>query len=104
MRAHWSQEQTQDLAYMVNKGLAPKEIAKQMAMSINAVAGKIHRLRVKLGVASKHKYQRKNNMMRTYKGPAIGARPCNICLKKFKMHSRFDRFCDPCKRRGLYGG
>ena len=102
MRAHWTQEQTEDLKHMMSKGLAPGEIAEQLAVSKNAVVGKMHRLRIKNGHAPQT--CRKNNMTRTYKGPVIGTRPCNICSKKFKMHGRFDRFCDPCKRRGLYGG
>ena len=102
MRAHWTQEQTEDLEHLMSKGLAAKEIAKQLAMSKNAVVGKMHRLRIKKGHAPQT--CRKNNMARTYKGPVIGTRPCNLCFKKFKMHGRFDRFCDPCKRRGLYGG
>ena len=102
MRAHWTQEQTQDLAHMMDQGLAPREIAKQLAISKNAVVGKMHRLRIKNGHAPLT--SRKNNTVRTYKGPVIGTRPCNICFKEFKMHGRFDRFCDPCKRRGLYGG
>ena len=100
MREHWSKEQTQDLTHMMNKGLAPKEIAKQMAVSKNAVIGKIHRLRIKWGLAPKT--TRKNNMMRTFKGPVIGKRKCNPCPKEFKMHGRFDRFCDSCRRRLPY--
>ena len=102
MRAHWTKEQTEDLTHMMNKGLAPREIAKQLAISKNAVVGKMHRIRVKNGHAPKT--CRKNIMTRTYKGAVIGTRPCNICSRQFKMHGRFDRFCDPCKRRGLYGG
>jgi hypothetical protein len=85
---------------MMSKGLAAGEIAEQMAVSKNAVVGKMHRLRIKNGHAPQ---TRKNNMTRTYKGPIIGTRPCNLCSKKFNMHGRFDRFCDPCKRGGLYG-
>ncbi len=85
---------------MMSKGLAAGEIAEQMAVSKNAVVGKMHRLRIKNGHAPQ---TRKNNITRTYKGPIIGTRPCNLCSKKFNMHGRFDRFCDPCKRGGLYG-
>mgnify|MGYP004455821261 CR=1 FL=1 len=102
MRAQWTQEQTKSLEHLMGQGMAPKQIAEKMMMSKNAVVGKMHRLRVKKGHAPQT--YRKNNMTRTYKGPVIGTRPCNICFKKFKMHGRFDRFCDPCKRRGLYGG
>jgi len=102
MRAQWTQEQTKSLEHLMGQGMAPKQIAEKMMMSKNAVVGKMHRLRVKKGHAPQT--YRKNNMTRTYKGPVIGTRPCNLCSKKFKMHGRFDRFCDPCKRRGLYGG
>jgi len=102
MRAQWTQEQTKSLEHLMGQGMAPKQIAEKMMMSKNAVVGKMHRLRVKKGHAPQT--YRKNNMTRTYKGPVIGTRPCNLCFKKFKMHGRFDRFCDPCKRRGLYGG
>ena len=103
MRAHWTEEQTKSLEHLIGQGLTPRNIAKQLAMSKNAVVGKMHRLRIKLGHIP-YTPLRKNNMTRTYKGPVIGRRPCNICSKQFKMHGRFDRFCDPCKRRGLYGG
>jgi len=85
---------------MMSRGLAAGEIAEQLAVSKNAVVGKMHRLRIKNGHAPQ---TRKNNITRTYKGPIIGTRPCNLCSKKFNMHGRFDRFCDPCKRGGLYG-
>jgi len=102
MGAQWTQEQIKNLEHLMAEGLTPKQIAEKMMISKNAVVGKMHRIRVKLGQALKT--SRKNNMTRTYKGPVIGTRPCNLCFKKFKMHGRFDRFCDPCKRRGLYGG
>ena len=102
MREHWTEEQTKSLEHLMGQGMAPKQIAEKMMMSKNAVVGKMYRIRVKKGQALKT--SRKNNMVRTYKGPIIGTRPCNLCFKKFKMHGRFDRFCDPCKRRGLYGG
>jgi len=85
---------------MMDQGLTAGEIAEQLAVSKNAVVGKMHRLRIKNGHAPQ---TRKNNITRTYKGPIIGTRPCNLCSKKFNMHGRFDRFCDPCKRGGLYG-
>ena len=47
MRAHWTQEQTEDLKHMMSKGLAAREIAEQLAVSKNAVVGKMHRLRIK---------------------------------------------------------
>ena len=100
MRAYWTQEQTEDLKHMMSRGLTAGEIAEQLAVSKNAVVGKMHRLRIKNGHAPQ---TRKNNITRTYKGPIIGTRPCNLCSKKFNMHGRFDRFCDPCKRGGLYG-
>ena len=31
MRAHWTKEQTEDLAHMMSKGLTPKEIAGHRA-------------------------------------------------------------------------
>ena len=101
MREHWTEEQTKSLEHLMGLGLAPKDIAQRLMISKNAVVGKIHRIRVKWGHAPQT--SRKNNMIRTYKGPVIGKRPCNICSRNFKMHSRFDRFCDSCKRRGLYG-
>ena len=101
MREHWTEEQTKSLEHLMGQGMAPKQIAEKMMMSKNAVVGKMHRIRVKKGQALKT--SRKNNMIRTYKGPIIGTRPCNLCSKKFNMHGRFDRFCDPCKRGGLYG-
>lgn len=101
MREHWTQEQTDDLIHMMKSGLRPTDIAKQLCLSKNAVVGKIHRIRIKSGLGPKT--SRKNHMNRTYKGPVIGTRLCFICSKKFNIHGRFDRFCDPCKRRGLYG-
>ena len=101
MREHWTKEQTEDLKHMMDKGLSARQIAEQLTVSRNAVIGKIHRLRVKWGIAPKT--TRKNNMARVYKGPVIGKRACNICHKEFKIHSRFDRFCDSCRRRLPYG-
>ena len=101
MREHWSEEKTKDLENLMSTGLTARQIADKLTMSRNAVIGKIHRLRIKLGTAPKT--TRKNNMARVYKGPVIGKRDCNICLKEFKIHSRFDRFCDSCRRRLPYG-
>lgn len=101
MREAWSTEKTKMLEHMMGIGLTASEIAKRMTLSKNAVQGKIHRVRIKLGHSPQH--ARKNNIIRTYKGPVIGKRACNICYKEFRTHSRFDRFCDPCRRRGVYG-
>ena len=101
MREHWSEEKTKDLENLMSTGLSARQIADKLTMSRNAVIGKIHRLRIKWGMAPKT--TRKNNMARVYKGPVIGKRDCNICLKEFKIHSRFDRFCDSCRRRLPYG-
>jgi hypothetical protein len=101
MREHWSEEKTKDLKNLMNTGLSARQIADKMDISKNSVVGKIHRLRIKWGMAPTT--TRKNNMMRTYKGPVIGKRKCNLCPKEFNMHSRFDRFCDSCRRRLPYG-
>ena len=101
MREWWSEEKTKDLENLMSTGLTARQIADKMTISKNSVIGKIHRLRVKWGTATKT--TRKNNMVRTYKGPVIGKRACNICHKEFKIHSRFDRFCDSCRRRLPYG-
>ena len=101
MREAWSTEKTKMLEHMMGLGLTAAEIAKRMTLSKNAVKGKIHRVRIKWGHSPRK--SRKNNLVRTHQGPVIGKRACNICYKEFRTHSRFDRFCDPCRRRGLYG-
>jgi hypothetical protein len=101
VREHWPEEKVKNLESLMGTGLSASQIAGKMSITKNAVVGKMHRLRVKLGIAPRT--TRKNNMIRTYKGPVIGTRDCNICCKKFKIHSRFDRFCDPCRRRLPYG-
>jgi len=101
MREHWSEDKTKDLENLMSTGLTARQIADKMTISKNSVIGKIHRLRVKSGTATKT--TRKNNMVRAFKGPVIGKRDCNICHKEFKIHSRFDRFCDSCRRRLPYG-
>ena len=32
----------------------------------------------------------------------LGKRDCMMCNKKFNTYSRFDRFCDTCKKTDMY--
>jgi hypothetical protein len=95
----WSDQKVADLINLSNQGLGPKEICKKLNVSRNAVCGKLHRIRIKNGhkttpnLQSTRRYNMKKNI--------IGKMNCTVCGAQFGYESKFQRFCDTCKRSSL---
>lgn len=96
----WSDEDNARLIELDKKGVRVRDIALRMNKSKNAVAGRLHRIRIKNGHTPKYKHRQ----LKRY-SPAsekIGQRPCNLCNKKFDISSVLQRFCEDCKRTEFY--
>ena len=95
----WNEEKIEELKRL-SKNNRPYEIAAIMGIGKNSVLGKLYRIKVKNGYVppadSKHTNRHYSHPRRVM----IGKRKCNTCENDFEFHSRYQRFCDECKRSG----
>ena len=111
---YWTDEKFTKLKKLRETGLSFTEIGKELGMTKNAVLGKFSRERIKSGykVTKKvifatypvKKTKRKNQLNDTHYYKVIGTSTCFICNKEYSIHSKFDRFCKPCKKSDMYIG
>tara|TARA_Y100001938_G_scaffold150765_1_gene243304 strand:+ start:5946 stop:6266 length:321 start_codon:yes stop_codon:yes gene_type:complete len=98
--AMWSKEDNKRLIALNEKGWRVRDIAILMNKSKNAVAGRLHRIRIKNGHEPKfHRGVKRRYMPAEEK---IGKRKCNLCNQTFPISSVLQRFCEPCKRTEFY--
>jgi len=75
------------------------EIGALVGLTKNAVLGRLFRDKVKNGYVpspnSSYARRRKYNHDR---GESIGTRQCNVCQKEFNIYSRYERFCESCRK------
>ena len=75
-------------------------MAPIVGMSRYAIIGKLYRHKVKNGYVPKRKnsYNNASRLGKSFRKEQAGQRNCNVCQKKFNMFSKYDRFCDSCRR------
>jgi len=98
--AMWSEEDNAKLIELDSRGIRVRDIAIRLNKSKNAVAGRLHRIRIKNG--HKPKYHRGVKRRYIPETAKIGERRCNLCNQNFPISSVLQRFCEPCKRTDFY--
>ena len=94
------QEVLNQILELSNQSKTAREIGAIVGLTKNAVMGRIYRHKTKNGYvpdptsryAFMRKYKRNPNMS------VIGKAECTICYKDYDSHSKYDRFCDSCRK------
>ena len=78
------------------QNLQPHQMAPMVGMSRYAIIGKLYRHKVKNGYVPtrKNSYDNARRLNKNF----TGKRDCNVCQKEFDMISKYDRFCDICRK------
>tara|TARA_R110000765_G_scaffold272841_1_gene371495 strand:+ start:723 stop:1049 length:327 start_codon:yes stop_codon:yes gene_type:complete len=99
----WTKENLNRANELKNDGLTARQIGDRLGVSKNSVLGMLYRDKVKRGYIPNGKSQvvKNDNIHKSY-FKKIGERNCMMCNENFDMYSRFDRFCDRCKRTSMY--
>ena len=98
----WTPNNVDRLIELSNTKLTSTKIAMELGTTKNAVIGKLHRMRVKNGHTPKPLQTRNNRRLSTSYFKKLGKKPCSLCKDMFMSYSKYDKFCDRCKRRSPY--
>ena len=98
----WTPNNVDRLMELSNTKLTSTKIAIELGTTKNAVIGKLHRMRVKNGHTPKPLQTRNNRRLSTSYFKKLGKKPCSLCKDMFMSYSKYDKFCDRCKRRSPY--
>ena len=99
----WTYKSVDRLMELSNTELSASKIAIELGTTKNAVLGKLHRIKLKNGyIVTKPKYIRTRKKFSTSHFKKYGQEICIICKKMFTSYSKYDRFCDKCKRCSPY--
>ena len=97
MKKIWTTENLNRAKELTKDGLTARQIGDRLGVSKNSVLGMLYRDKVERG----HVPQVKSDNMNKY-FKKTGERDCMMCNENFDMYSKFDRFCDRCKRTNMY--
>jgi hypothetical protein len=99
----WTIENLNKAKKLIKQGLTARQIGSKLGVSKNSVLGMLYRDKVKRGHVPNGKSQvvKNDNIHKSY-FTKKGERNCMMCNNNFDMYSRFDRFCDRCKRTSMY--
>ena len=88
------------LLELQKQNLQPHQMAPLVGMSRYAIIGKLYRHKVKNGYVPtrKNSYNSSSRMNKSFRTTLLGKRSCNMCQKKFDMFSKYDRFCESCRK------
>ena len=77
-----------------------KEIGALVGLSKNAVMGRLYRHKTKNGYvpAPTSRYARMRKYRRNPCMVVIGISKCTVCYSDYEAHSKYDRFCDSCRK------
>jgi|TARA_R110002050_G_scaffold143505_1_gene268717 hypothetical protein len=102
MKRVWTEEQFTKAKELRKKNLSFTEVGKELGMTKNAVIGKFYRegYVVKRQTVTSKGIARNNYT----KYKVIGTGTCYMCNREYPIHSKFDRFCKPCKKSDMYIG
>jgi len=100
----WTKENIKKIKKLKKSGLSYTEIGKKLGKTKNSVLGIIAREKIKTGhVPNTRQLSSVNEGMNVY-FKKLGKRDCMMCQKKFDTYSRFDRFCETCKKSSIFRG
>ena len=99
----WTIKNLNKAKKLIKQGLTARQIGSKLGVSKNSVLGMLYRDKVKRGHVPNGKSQvvKNDNMNKSY-FTKTGERNCMMCNENFDMYSKFDRFCDRCKRTNMY--
>ena len=108
MHKTWTEEKSNEIVRLYNKGKTHKEIGAIVGADRLAVTGRLWRIKVKKGykVSKDSPWRKKRNTRRAPDKDVdiIGERLCNVCQQKFSYTSRYQRFCWVCKKKVSHDG
>jgi len=98
----WTKENLNKAKELKKQGLTARQIGSKLGVSKNSVLGMMYRDKVEGGYIPNGKPQTvtSDNMNKYFR--KVGERECMMCKENFSMYSKFDRFCDRCKRTSMY--
>jgi hypothetical protein len=98
----WTPNSIDRLIELSHTKLSSTKIANELGTTKNAVLGKLHRIKIKNGYIAKSVQLRTNKKVSTSHFKKLGKKPCSLCKEMYMSYSKYDRFCDRCKRRSPY--
>ena len=98
----WTSNSVDRLIELSHTKLSSTKIANELGTTKNAVIGKLHRIKIKNGYIPKPVQLRTSKKISTSHFKKLGEKPCTLCKKMFMSYSKYDRFCDKCKRCSPY--
>ena len=101
----WTIENLNKAKKLIKQGLTARQIGSKLGVSKNSVLGMLYRDKVKRGHVPNGKSQvvKNDNIHKITKIDIVcNNANCMMCNNNFDMYSRFDRFCDRCKRTSMY--
>ena len=102
MKKIWTTENLNRAKELSKDGLTARQIGDRLGVSKNSILGMMYRDKVERGHVPQGNLQtvKSDNMNKYFK--KTGERDCMMCNENFDMYSKFDRFCDRCKRTNMY--
>jgi len=102
MKKIWTTENLNRAKELTKDGLTARQIGDRLGVSKNSILGMMYRDKVERGYVPKGKPQTvtSDNLNKYF--TKTGERECMMCNENFSMYSKFDRFCDRCKRTNMY--
>jgi hypothetical protein len=98
----WTDNNVDRLIRLSNTELSSTKIAIELGTTKNSVLGKLYRIKLSNGHTPKPMQVRNHNRLSIGYFKALGKRACILCKDMFMSYSKYDRFCDRCKRRAPY--
>ena len=98
----WTPSSADSLMELSNTELTSTKIAIELGTTKNAVIGKLYRIKMKNGHTPKSSQGRNNRRLSICHFKKHGKKSCILCKKMFMSYSRYDKFCEQCKRRSPY--
>ena len=98
----WTDNNVDRLIRLSNTELSSTKIALELGTTKNSVLGKLYRIKLSNGHTPKPVQVRNNKRLSISYFKAHGKKACILCKDMFMSYSKYDRFCDRCKRRAPY--
>ena len=98
----WTSSNIDRLIRLSHTELSATKIAIELGTTKNSVLGKLYRIKLSNGHTPKPVQVRNHNRLNIGYFKALGKKACILCKDMFMSYSKYDRFCDRCKRRAPY--
>ena len=94
----WTDNNVDRLIRLSNTELSSTKIAIELGTTKNSVLGKLYRIKLSNGHTPKPMQVRNHNRLSIGYFKALGKKACTLCKDMFMSYSKYDRFCDRCKK------